>query len=344
MFLQLVHCQISQESETPMAPTINGIFVQFRPHIDSLTARILLRREGEKKYPGVRNAENLYWGTGTLPPDKGKTWRDYFREGKILLGVGGSNLDEHASPEFGDRKLEGQSATSLVAKDLGIEKHPLYRRLIAEVTKADLNITGILDIGSRLKSLYRMYPDDPERCIAWAEDAILSIIADQQAIMDAQRELKANGHGREVSNRQGDTFWVVGIHSDNPQMAYASRGPSERIAVLIQRRSSGHILILSNQKFAVQMHRVAGAIRYNELVDGGFKAEAARYKHVLEKHGQIELVPNWCYQMPGEALLNGTETVVDLQPTVLSDEQLMNIVCEYISFGSPLTEEETPAE
>lgn len=204
MFLQLVHCHRFKEKEPHMATPINRIYVQHRPHIDSLTAKILLRREGEKKYPGVRNAEDLYWGTGTLPPEKGKTWRDYLKGGQILIGVGGGPFDEHASAEFGDRKLEGESATSLVAKDLGIEKHPLYRKLIIEVTKADLNVTGIMDIGSRLKSMYRMFPDDPERCIAWAEHAILSIINDQH-------DLKAHGVRWEVYNREGQNSGLLGF-------------------------------------------------------------------------------------------------------------------------------------
>ena len=101
--------------------------------------------------------------------------------------------------------------------------------------------------------------------------------------------------------------------------------------------------MFSNQKFGVDMHRICGAVRYHKLVTRGFESEANKYKHTLEKPGQIELAPWWCYQMPGEAMVNGTETVVDLEPTALSDEQLIDIVCNYIAFCSLTKEEEVAA-
>lgn len=299
------------------------------PHLDAITAATLIQWEGEKLFPGTKDFRiSPTWNTGTISP-QGKSWKDYEKEGIILIGVGGSPFDEHASPEFGDRKILGESTTSLVAKALGIDQDLLYKRIIAEVTESDLKTIGDTGMFHMASVIQQMYRDgaDPMFVIDWAQAGLRALAARQE------RYLAACGS---IQNREGivqslpnSKNRLLAIDSDNDQIGPAAR--SLGFAVLIQRRSTGHTLIFSNKKLGIKMCKVARAIRTAELCARGKDREAKDYKSILKDPGQLELVPNWCYQVPGENLLNGTETVDGLEPTRIEPMKILELVIEHVS-------------
>jgi hypothetical protein len=321
--------------------------VQSSPRVDSLGGLYLELRtpEAEAKYPGIRDAEILTWTTGTVSPD-GKTWRDYLAEGTLLIGVGGGPLDEHPSPEFGDRKAKGMSTMKLVAKDLGLDKSQLYRRLIQQVTKGDLEkAESQLDISVVVKAKHRRGASLDE-VIRWVFPAFDDMVASQQQFLDAVREAR-NVELVEIDGPNGQKVCVGLGYSENEQLwagaRYYFQGRGKQLAALVECRSSGSVQVFGNQNLGVSMRRVAGAWRYHELCARNLKRDAEDYKKSLEDPGQMTLVPNICYQIPGENVLNRSETAPGVEVTCLAADEIRDLVCDYIVFEAIKQVAETPA-
>ncbi|MFA6094874.1 MAG: hypothetical protein WC757_03240 [Candidatus Paceibacterota bacterium] len=305
-----------------MARKIHTILLQSCPRQDSLCALFLLRREGEKKYPGISTAKIAFWTTGTISPD-GRTWKDYLNEGIFPIGVCGSPWDEHTSLEFGDRKAEGKSTTSLVAEELGISDHPHYRELVKAVTAADLNKVSGLDMSSIIKNAYRDPEADWEKIYRWLETGLKWFINNQIRLQEAFRELKSKNAAIRRNNCGGE---VVAIMSDNPSICLAAS--LLRFAACVQIRSNGQVLIAANGRTDISLEKTVVAIRFEELVAQGREKEAQKSTDSLSVTGQMPLVPNWCYQMPGDMLLNGSETAPGLEPTRIPALKILQTVCE----------------
>lgn len=306
---------------------IHTILIQTCPRQDTLCAIYLLRREGSRKYPGVENARIEYWGNGTVSPNN-ITWKERLQQGILPVGILGSHLDEHPSPDFSDRKVTKESTTFLVAKDLGIDRDPLYRNLIKMVTEADLKIVDGLAVSSIIKGAYRNPDIDPEDIYRWAEFAFDRILDHQERFNAALGDLERPGM---ITHRDvgGVILRIAGVDSDNPALPLAAS--YRKYAAVIQYRSTGHINVFSNTKMGVSLRDVAVAIRKAELVAEKRCKDAKEYRNLLDEAGQMTLVPNWCYQLPGEALLNWSETAPKLTPTLLSVEQVHEIVTSLIT-------------
>lgn len=337
MFPELVLWHQKKEANMASNNRIRSIMVQVQPHLDTLCAVWLLQntKAGQQKYPGIENAKIEYWGHGTVSPD-GKTWRDFMKEGRLPVGILGGQLDEHPSPEFGDRKLEGESTTSLVAKDLGLEKNPRFKSLIKAVTKSDLEGAGddrALHLATIIKHLHRGGFD----AIGIAFTAIQAIVDSQQRFLDAVQDIRnrVNAEWRELKNG----LVVIGINSDNDQIGPAARWLKDsNIAVVVQRRESGNILILTNSKLVGDetADKIAVDIRSAELVANGRAKEASNLRSTLAKPGQMSLLTNWCYQVPGNNMLNGTETAPDVPATKIDPIEILDIVCRHVQKQAPI--------
>ncbi len=327
---------------------ITRIMVQSCPRADSITALYLLTQtfEGRKKYSGIENAAVGFWGTGTMSPDN-MTWRQYLEGGTILIGVGGGPFDEHPSAEFGDRKEEKLSATLLVARDLGLDKSMLYRRLVQRTTENDLNaVTAEDTLSNIIKLMYRGGDDiDPMDVIGWAFTALDAMVDHQRQFMVAIDKFSKEAMVHTRERPDGSKFDLAFIKSDNKQMWAAARYRNKQLAVLIQQRTSGRVQIFGNPNLGVNMQRIAGAIRYNELMARGQQTTASEHMNTLDQPGQMPLVPCWCYQMPGHNLLNGSETASNLEPTRLTAEWIRHLVLENIEFvNTPVNTTREPVE
>lgn len=315
-------------------PKITRIMIQKNPRLDALAAVWLLQNTeaGEKRYPGVGEAQIEFWDTGTMSPD-GKTWQEYLKEGTLLIGVGGGPFDEHPSKDFGDRKAKKLSATMLVAIDLGLEKHQLFKQLVAMVTQNDQNPVDHKDALSNIVKIMHRTVDDPRKVMAFASEAIDAIVASQAQFIEATEEFRAKATVKTITAPDGTRCQIGFIESDNPQISAAARYRNNDLAALVQRRESGRVAIFGNQHgLGVKMHRIVGAIRRAELIAHDCRQKAIDHANILEEPGQLALVRNWCSQEPGGNMLNGSETAPNLEPTWLRDEEIMHVVCDNIDF------------
>ncbi len=95
-------------------------------HLDEAVAIAILRMFGEERYPGIKDAPIVTFD----PSVHGKL--DDLERGYLLLGVGGSSLDDHPHSDFRDH-----CSTTLVVKDLGLEGNELLGNLARLVLASD---------------------------------------------------------------------------------------------------------------------------------------------------------------------------------------------------------------
>ncbi len=309
-----------------MSNRFRRIITHVRPHLDELLAIKLLWQYGGKKYPGIQDASIEYCGTGEDPEKK--SWQQHFNEGTILVGVGGGPFDEHPAIT-GEARKDKESACSLVAKDLGLEKHPLWKQLVDWVTESDQTGVHPLHVANLMKDAYRVEDD-----YAVAMDLGFAMIDRkarvQQLFLEAQKYLRnldgTDRHHKIVGRSDRDLDLVVD-DSDNFQIGAAAR--SLKIAIVLQRQPSGNVQVFCNSdRYDFKMTYVITKIREAEIVAQGGSKNSARAIpfEELSRAGKIPQVPNWFYQIPGENLLNGSESTPDTKPTKIPFDKLIKIV------------------
>jgi hypothetical protein len=110
-------------------------------------------------------------------------------------------------------------------------------------------------------------------------------------------------------------------------MSAAAR--SLRIPVVIQKQKNGHVQILADtDRNEITMKHVAAKIRKAECVMNGMKEESLSNidETTWEREGKIPEVMNWFFQMPGQNMLNGSESTPDIAPTKIPLSLIVEIV------------------
>lgn len=297
------------------------------PHLDEIVAIRLLKKHGNEAYPGIRDARVDYISTGLDP--EGKTWQQHQEEGTLLIGIGGGPFDEH--PTFdADRKL-GESACKLVAKHLKIDTHVIYKRLIELVTEADQSGVHEFHIANRLKTRYRLNPNNPDKAIRLINDILDDWEQEQRLFVDARRQLQLMSNNKELDTitlSTGEEIKFVVIESDNYKMGAAAR--SLKIPLLIQKSpTKGFIQIFSDkERYKFSLKRIAALIRKAEsMINGMTDEEISKIDQpTLEREGKIPEAWNWYYQVPGQNLLNGAESAPDTPPTKIPLHIIVEVV------------------
>lgn len=145
---------------------IKKVVTHFRPHADELVARMILRefREGEEKFPGIKEASTEFLSNGKLPDEK--TWQDF--PDTVFLGVGGGPFDEHATDK--KERTENEVCATLVAKYLGVENVRALQKILFFVKREDLEGIKVKnELPMIIKFLHQAYKENPEEVARWTE-------------------------------------------------------------------------------------------------------------------------------------------------------------------------------
>jgi hypothetical protein len=105
---------------------IHTILTHRDPDMDEMEAIRLLRRYGEEKYSGITDASIQTLAKRDSMEKNAETLES---EGILCVGIAGGKFDEHPFGERGRR--DGECAATLVAKDIGADKHPRAKANIA---------------------------------------------------------------------------------------------------------------------------------------------------------------------------------------------------------------------
>ena len=147
-------------------------------HIEEAAGRVLLEQFAQDRYPGIENADNVFWGCSPGETPDGRSADEYEREGVLAIGVGGGWADEH-------RDDAGyNSSVMLIALELGFVDsdgeitESSVKRLIPYTHRVDSQGGDeAFGAGTLMKHLHRLHEGVDEIPMQWALDALRGHVA-----------------------------------------------------------------------------------------------------------------------------------------------------------------------
>lgn len=312
-------------------------FTHENPHLDELASVLLVERYADEEFI-----------------------RQHCQDGKIFLGIGGGDFDEHT---IGGVGKEGECCTTLVAKALNIPKDDLALVKLLSFVKA-VDVDGLADprdISSIAKIMYGLFPDDPGRVVNWVltgidtkllngnkECFLLEHVAKVmkglqeygpdyasgwleqglQALKLSQLQFEAALFDLEKAWKfKVNGFSIVVAKSDNPVFQKAARSEKGgiRADVVIQKKSSGNICVFCNRHSIPQKKAdwIAAMIRLEET---RLRTGEAEFSLDLFRDGKKSEDDIWFYHRRGKLMLNGSKTHKDIPPTRISLRRIFTFV------------------
>lgn len=294
--------------------TFHTIVTHECPHFDEILGIWLLRKFGEKEFPGISSAKIKFWATG----------EEYEQEGTLFIGVGGGRFDEH--PDVNGERKEHECAATLVAKALGLGDEPALEKILKFAINSDLKAgSHPFDITSIVKAFYQQ-TSDPEEVINWAVKGIEVKYQEQLRFLTVTRdEFEHSAQIEEIPGPNGRTLKMVSIASDNPLMSKFARSVHGVNAdIVIQKQSSGNVQIFTNAKSGLVLYDVAQMLRLTEQeLKNDIRTKDWK---MLAAEGKVESAEEWFFQVAGQMLLNGSLTATQVPPTKISFEKIKEIV------------------
>lgn len=301
---------------------VHTIVTHKRPHVDEIVAIVLLKQYGRKKFPGIESAKIEFWDAGIKTPD-GKDWKQYHKEGVLLVGVGASCFDEHPAA-LGDRKEEHCAAT-LVAKYLKIQEKPeleqLLRYTLTNDTKGGNNpfdLAALITLGNK-----RWFDTNPQDILEWCMQPIQWWIEKQiKFFVETKKEFDEYANVFECIY-QGRNITVVAIQSSDPEIgAYARSDYGANAQVVIQQNSKKQVTISTQKRAKICLDDVIEALRQKEAYWKRIDSKNLK----LRVNGTIPEIEEWYYDKPAARILNGSLSAPNVKPTKIAFDEIVKIV------------------
>jgi hypothetical protein len=302
-----------------------------KPQPDTIAAIFLLKKFGEEKFPGVGTASLAFWTN--LP--EGTSTQQLEDEGYLLIDLGDSKFDHHTS------LVEGRPtkcSSELIAEYLGLSAYPPLQKLLAYARRDDLEGKGTISqdpldrafgLSGLLTNLNRTFAHDPNGVVNmvlamfeahYQEEENRTILVKQE-----WKELQDSGAAKVwMAHHNGIQLRVVQLPSDNMSMAGFLRN-YHKFDMVILRRTTGHVNLITNQSRPINLQGVSGSIRKKEAQKMGLRLEDLP---ALTTPGRITAIPQWYYDTVANTVQNGGIRPEDTVPTSLSDDEIKNAVLE----------------
>ena len=298
---------------------------------DTIVAVIILRKFGEKKFPGVSKAKIEY--ANKLPGKK--TADDLEKAGTVCIDVGGGKFDHHRE----SREQEKEAVVELVSKYLGIIDDPALDKLISYARRDDLEGKGTISkdpldrafgMSGLIQNLNRAYPDEPQQVLDTVAPLFLAHLKEEQkrTIIYPQEYMKKYEEKKVdafiVKQGKRDVRCVI-IESDVIGIIGFLRSHREIQAdVIAQKLSSGHVNIITRQWRNVDLENVAVLARFLEAKQKGIEAQID--SHNLRAKGKLGKIPEWYYDTAANTLQNGGMMTDEVKPTQLSLQDIKQAI------------------
>ena len=283
------------------------IILPTRPQPDTIIAVFILQLLGREKFPGIQDAE--FEVSPVLPA--GETPESLEAKGTVVVDVGGGSLDHHAAKTK-------TTASKLVAEHLGVASDPALTKLLAFAERDDFYGKGTVSndpldrafgLSGLVVNLNRSNDKDPVKVFK----LIIPIIAahyeeESRRTKEMPQEFEERRKAGEVETfsvkQRGNTLKGVIIRSDNVSMpGYLRSQMGGRFDVVVQRKTSGHVNILTRQTKQPEIDGLAALIRMEEAMRAGKELE--RSEKELRAPGRLTEVPNWYYDPATNSIQNG---------------------------------------
>jgi hypothetical protein len=300
-----------------------------RVQVDALIACFLLTYFGEEHYPGIKDAEYLFW----INIPEGKTVEQLESEGYILLDMGGGKFDHHTAE---DKKHE-KCMSQIVAEHLGIHKEASVRKLLEYAHRDDILGKGTLSndpidrafgLSGLVSNLNRTMPDDQLAVLKTIMPLFLAhYIEERKRSEDFPKEYHEKlNNGKAylitIETPRGALKMTI-IETDEIGMAGYLRA-QQGIDIVVQKMSSGHVNIITQQKKQLDLSQIIKFLRIAE-------AEQKQNRHTLKdadlaNAGRIEGVEEWYFDTRARTIQNGGVRPQWTNPTQLSLDTIGEIV------------------
>jgi hypothetical protein len=292
-----------------------------RIQIDALIACFLLVYFGEEHFPGIKDAEYLFW----INIPEGKTATELEKEGYILLDMGGGMFDHHANQDGKREKCMSQ----MVAEHLGIHKSQSIRKLLDYARRDDLLGKGTISndpidrafgLSGLVSNMNRALPDDQELIIKTVMPLFIAHhMEEKKRSEDLPREyeekIKAGKAHEVVLKTTRGPIRMVMIETNEIAMAGYLRA-QRSVDLVVQKMSSGHVNIITQQKRLFDLSQVAKFLRMAEAEEKGNAVAIAEVD--LMNAGRVDGVEEWYLDTRARTIQNGGVRPQWTNPTRLS--------------------------
>lgn len=304
------------------------IHLPTRPQIDTIIALVILRKFGESVVPGVSSAD-IYFNKQSA---SNISIANAEQEGILLLDMGGGRFDHH---EHGTQK----TLTEVVVEQLGIEKKLSIKKLVTFARRDDVDGQGTVSkdgidrafgLSGLLVALNRKYVETPEKPFQIIAP-LLEIHLEEQ--IKRTEELPALAKKMEQEHtleffsakHRGKNIKGVYFECDEPGMAsYFRSQMGGNYDVIIQKKTSGHINILTHTNRRPDLRAVAVVIRRSEMIVQGKEEDILDEE--LSVVGRIDVVPEWFLDLGTNSFQNGGVNPQDIEPTKIPKEKIISLV------------------
>lgn len=296
---------------------INKILIPNKPHLDPLAAIYVLMKYGEDKFAGIKEAEIIYWDQSRDPSNE--EINQFKADRVLLIDVTGGIFDHHDLED----NIE-ETSTSLVAKFLGVENNPELNALLSYVREDDLeglhNRFG--DMAYVVKCLHKQ--NVPNKEVVDYALRMIDILQESQYQWhhEVRKEYEAKVNIVRV-RRQKKRLKIGVMESDNIQIGNYGI-TADNLSVVVQKRSSGHVVILTNKHHRVNLREIVAAIRMKELEYRG--VENLPDPRRLQYEGKSMQIPQWFYHRSLNSFLNGSDALSQTDATRVPFTEIVELV------------------
>lgn len=313
------------------------IFIPTQPHPDTIAAIFLLKKFGEKKYPGVKEA--VIKIKSEIP--RGENEKSLAKRGILLLDLGGGKFDHHAA--------KNQTLSDLVADDLKIKDDPALNKLLQYSRRDDIFGKGIVSsdpldrafgLSALIANLNKSLVGKPNRVVETILPILIAHYEEEERRakllpIEAKEKIKSGDAFALGLKTAGKNLKIILIKSDNPSMAgYLKSQIGGKFDIVVQRLSGGHTNILTRPTKRVDLRGLIAAIRLKEAELSG--ADHEINANELTKYGRLNEAPQWYYDPATNSLLNGGLNPQGTEPTRIKWEDFPNVL--KISFSKNFLE------
>lgn len=304
---------------------------------DTAVAYYILRKYGEAKFPGIKQAKAVFWTT--LP--QGQTAEKLEQAGHLTIDLGGM-FDHHLANEKLGKKQE--CVSGLIARCLGVETNPELKKLLAWAKRDDLEGKGTIStdpldrafgLSGIIMNANREFTDDPIKTLNLAT-AIIDLHVKEEYRRQVElpkllEELEKQGQTQNFTVKQGSAdllaYWVETDSTALPGFLRAAK----KADLVIQRRSTKHTNIITRQLRSLDLRPLIAVLRLSEADKKN--AVLPANESVLTSAGRIKDIEEWYYDDAANSIQNGGISPEGVPATRLSKNEIITLVKESIPLG-----------
>lgn len=290
--------------------------------MDPIAALYVLGHYGAEQFPGIFEAQINFWSESR--PPSAEELAQFKAQGVLLVDIAGGDFDHHANTSGVE-----ESVTEIAGQFLGVQDKPELVALLNYIREDDLeglhNRWG--DLAYLLKNMYKQDIDQVE-VVKYALQIINYFqMGQEQWFNETGQEYEEKSNILKIKGR-GKNLKICVIESDNLQVAnYAIT--VGKVSVVIQRRTSGHVMILTNKNHRIDLRDIVARIRARELELGGNTRPVDLNK--LSFYGNSSQISNWFFHRSLNSFLNGSDALNKTAPTKLDTQEIVDIVTDCLT-------------